>query len=112
MIIRNIQEKTDDFSDKCALLIDVLWKSIKGLESGDDKIIIIEAMNILSHVLEQLGFVLPILTPVSYVVHLVAFFLKVIFRLINLKKILEPKITSNDTLRHELASLAERLQKL
>lgn len=111
LIIRNIQEKTDDLSDKCALLIDVLWKSIKGLESGDDKIIIIEAMNILSHVLDMLGIVNPILTLVSYVVQLVAFFLKVIFHLINLKKIPEPKITPNDTLRHELAGLAERIQR-
>lgn len=47
----------------------------------------------------------------SYVVLLVALFLKVIFHLIDLKKTLEPKGTSSDAIRYELAGLAERLRK-
>lgn len=58
----------DDFLDKCVLFIDVLWKFIKGLESGDDKIIIIEVMNILSYVLDLLGIVNFIFILVLYVV--------------------------------------------
>lgn len=110
-IIENIIAIADDLSDKCALLVDVLWRSIKGLESGDDKYIIIEAINILGQSLGLLGFVFPICTPASYVVLLVALFLKVIFHLIDLKKTLEPKGTSSDAIRYELAGLAERLRK-
>lgn len=40
-----------------------------------------------------------------------ALFLKVIFHLIDLKKTLEPKGTSSDAIRYELAGLAERLRK-
>lgn len=64
-IIANIIALADDLSDKCALLVDVLWRSIKGLESGDDKYIIIEAINILGQSLGLLGFVFPICTPAS-----------------------------------------------
>lgn len=110
-IIANIIALADDLSDKCALLVDVLWRSIKGLESGDDKYIIIEAINILGQSLGLLGFVFPICTPASYVVLLVALFLKVIFHLIDLKKTLEPNGTSSDAIRYELAGLAERLRK-
>lgn len=46
-IIMNIIDIVDEFLDKGVLFIDVLWRFIKGLESGDDKYIIIEVMNIL-----------------------------------------------------------------
>lgn len=110
-IITNIIDIADELSDKGALLIDVLWRSTKGLESGDDKYIIIEAMNILGQSLGLFGFAFPICIPASYVVLLVALLLKVIFHIINLKKTLEPKGTPCDAIRHELAGLSDRLQK-
>lgn len=111
-IIKKITDKLDDISDECTSLIDALWKSIKGLKSGVDKNIIIEAMKILSCILALFALAFPTCGVASYAVLLVAYFLKVIFHLINLKNMLDPKVkSSHDTLRHDLAGLAEKLEK-
>lgn len=110
-IIKKITDKLDDLSDECTSLIDALWKSIKGLKSGVDKNIIIEAMKILSCVLALFGFAFPMCSVASYAVLLVAYFLKVIFHIINLKKTIDPKVKSHDSIRHDLAGLAEKLEK-
>lgn len=110
-IIKKITDKLDDLSDECTSLIDALWKSIKGLKSGVDKNIIIEAMKILSCVLALFGFAFPMCSVASYAVFLVAYFLKVIFHIINLKKTIDPKVKSHDSIRHDLAGLAEKLEK-
>lgn len=111
-IIKKITDRLDDLSDECTLLIDALWKSIKGLKSGVDKNIIQEAMKILSCILALFGFTFPMCGVASYAVLLVAYFLKVIFHIINLKNTLDPKVTSShDTLRHDLAGFAAKLKK-
>lgn len=111
-IINKIIDKLDDLSDECTSLIDALWRSIKGLKSGVDKNIIIEAMKILSDVLNLLGFAFPMCSVATYAVRLVAWFFKGIFQLINLKNTLDPKVkSSHDTLLHDLAGLAEKLEK-
>lgn len=110
-IIQKITDKLDDLSDECTSLIDALWRSIKGLNSGVDKNIIIEAMEILSCVLALFGFAFPMCSVASYVIVLVAYVLKVIFHIIDLKKTLNPKVKSHDSIRHDLAGLAEKLKK-
>lgn len=111
-IIQKIIDKLDDLSDEYTSLIDALWKSIKNLESGVDKTIIIELMIILSKVLKWFDFACPMLGVASCALRLVACVLKAIFQLINLKNTLDPKVkSSHDTLRHDLAGLAEKLEK-
>lgn len=110
LILTSIRDKIDDLSDNFALLIDVIWMSMKGIDSKDDKYVIIDIMKILSQVLELLGFAFPILSLGSYFVSLMAIFLKVIFERIDLKKMLKPEISTNDAIPHELAGLAERLR--
>lgn len=109
-IIKNIIDKLDDISDNCSMIIDLLWKSIKKLESGVEKEIILEAMEMLSYVFTLLGYAIPMFGTASYVVLLVAYFLKIIFNIIDLKVVLEPKITSHEIVRQELAGLAEKLK--
>lgn len=108
-IIKKITDKFDDLLDECTSLIDALWKSIKGLKSGVDKNIIIEAMKILNCVLALFGFAFPMCSVASYAVLLVAYFLKVIFHIINLKKTpIDLKVKSHDSIRHDLVGLAEK----
>lgn len=89
-IIQKIIDKLDDLSDEYTSLIDALWKSIKNLESGVDKTIIIELMIILSKVLKWFDFACPMLGVASCALRLVACVLKAIFQLINLKNTLDP----------------------
>lgn len=44
----SIRDKIDDFLDNFVLFIDVIWMFMKGIDSKDDKYVIIDIMKILS----------------------------------------------------------------
>lgn len=110
--VKNILKKiADDLSDKITPFIDKLWRSIKGLESVIDKYIIIEIMTILGCICSLLACGCPVFGLASAVLRLATFFLKITFSVIDIKLFLDPKIASHETMRHELAGLAERLER-
>lgn len=110
--VKNIVKKiADDLSDKITPFIDKLWRSIKGLQSGIDKYIIIEVMTILGCICSLLACGCPLFGLAAAVLRLATFFLKITFRVIDIKLLLDPKIVSHETIRHELAGLAERLER-
>lgn len=110
--VKNIVRKiADDLSDSITPFIDKLWRSIKGLQSGIDKYIIIEVMTILGCICYLLACGCPVFGLASAVLRLATFFLEITFRIIDIKLLLEPKIASHETIRHELAGLAEKLER-
>lgn len=106
----SIRDKFDDILDNFVLFIDVIWMFMKGIDSKDDKYVIIDIMKILSQVFGLLGFVFFIFSLGLYFVSLVVIFLKVIFECIDLKKMLEFEILINDVILYELVGLVERLR--
>lgn len=111
-IIQYIIDRLNDLPAKYITLLDTLWKSIEGLTAGTWKSIIVEAMKILGHILSLVGLAFPIVGLPSRVLLLVASFLKIIFCISDLKVMLKPESTVNESLRHDLSGLAERLKKL
>lgn len=110
--VKNIVKKiADDLSDNITPFIDNLWRSIKGLQSGIDKYIIIEVMTILGCICSLLACGCPVFGLAAAVLRLATFFLKITFSVIDIKLFLDPKIASHETIRHELAGLAERLER-
>lgn len=110
-IIQYIIDRLNDLPAKYITLLDTLWKSIEGLTAGTWKSIIVEAMKILGHILSLVGLAFPIVGLPSRVLLLVASFLKIIFCISDLKVMLKPESTVNESLRHDLSGLAERLKK-
>lgn len=110
-IIQYIIDRLNDLPAKYITLLDTLWKSIEGLTAGTWKSIIVEAMKILGHTLSLVGLAFPIVGLPSRVLLLVASFLKIIFCISDLKVMLKPESTVNESLRHDLSGLAERLKK-
>lgn len=110
-IIQYIIQRLNDLPKKYITLIDILWKSIKGLTGGTWKHIIVEAIKILGYILSLVGVAFPMVGLTSQVVLLVASFLKIIFNLFDLKAMLKPESKVPEFLRHELAGLAERLER-
>lgn len=110
-IIHYIIEKLNDLPDKYITLIDILWKSMKGLNARAWKSIIVEAIKILGYVLSFVGLTFPMVGVASRVLLLVASFLKIIFRISDLKVMLKPDSTEHESLIHDMAGLAERLER-
>lgn len=110
-IIQYIIEKLNDLPDKYITLIDILWKSMKGLTARAWKSIIVEAIKILGYVLSFVGLTFPMVGVASRVLLLVASFLKIIFRISDLKVMLKPDSTEHESLMHDMAGLAERLER-
>lgn len=110
-IIHYIIEKLNDLPDKYITLIDILWKSMKGLNARAWKSIIVEAIKILGYVLSFVGLTFPMVGVASRVLLLVASFLKIIFRISDLKVMLKPDSTEHESLMHDMAGLAERLER-
>lgn len=112
-IIQYIIERLNDLPEKYITLIDILWKSIKGLTGGSWKHIFVEAIKILGYILSLVGLAFPMVGLTSQVVLLVASFLKIIFFLSDLKAMLKPESNVHvpEFLGHELAGLAERLER-
>lgn len=110
-IIQYIIERLNDLPEKYITLIDILWKSIKGLTSGTWKDILVEAIKILGYILSLVGLAFPMVGLISRVVLLVASFLKIIFSLSDLKAMLKPESMVHESLSHEMAGLAERLKR-
>lgn len=75
--VKNILKKmVDDLSDKITPFIDKLWRSIKGLQSGINKYIIIEVMTILGCICSLLACGCPVFGLASGVLRLATFFSK------------------------------------
>lgn len=68
---------------------------------------IVEAIKILGYILSLVGLAFPMVGLTSRVLLLVASFLKIIFFLSDLKAMLKPESMVHESLRHEMAGLAE-----
>lgn len=106
-IVSRITE-VDNLPDRLHSLIDVLWRSIKGIDTGNQKQIVIETMKVIGSTLSLLGLDFPLTDLHPEVVYLTVFFHKIVFRKLNLREILMPSRKSHSMEIHELAGLAER----
>lgn len=95
-------------------VIDILWKSIKGLSSLNFKDNVSAVIDIVGVILGISGFFIPTLGLISGIVILLGQFLKIVFRIIKLEciHVREINIPQKDEIFHEIAGLAERLINL
>lgn len=108
-VVERIAEKIDLLQDNSRSFLDALWKSIKVVEIGSGKEILLEAVKILSRSSSLFKFTLKNKDVQKEFVLLVVFFLKIIFKKIDMKQILKPSNKPNNVIFHELAGLAERI---
>lgn len=109
-IIQYIIDRLNDLPAKYITLLDTLWNSIEGLSAGTWKSIMVEAMKILGHILSLVNFSNCSATLTSLTSS--GFFSKDHFCTSDLKVMLKPESTVNESLKHDLSGLAERLKKL
>lgn len=112
-IIQYIIERLDGLSAEFMTFLDLLWKSIKEFDDRTGKSVMVEAMKILGNLLSLVGFAFPMAGLLSRVVLLVASFLKIFFRVSDLKVMLKPESISMvpESLSHGIAGLAEKIEK-
>lgn len=106
-IVRRITE-VDNLPDRLNSLIDVLWRSIKEIDTGNHKQIVIETMKVIGSSLSLLGLDFPLTDLHQEVVFLTVLFHRIVFRKLNLREIIMPSRNSQSIEIHELAGLAER----
>lgn len=109
-IIQYIIDRLNDLPAKYITLLDTLWNSIEGLSARTWKSIMVEAMKILGHILSLVNFSNCSATLTSLTSS--GFFSKDHFCTSDLKVMLKPESTVNESLKHDLSGLAERLKKL
>lgn len=106
-----IRATLDDVPDKVISFIDLIWIVIKGLDGRSRKEVIVEGIQILSSILSLLGLHIPMMNTASNLVSLGGFLLKIVFRLTDFESVLNTKNKALDTIQHELAGLAARLER-
>uniref|UniRef100_A0A8W8J4B3 Uncharacterized protein n=1 Tax=Magallana gigas TaxID=29159 RepID=A0A8W8J4B3_MAGGI len=106
-----IRATLDDAPDKVISFIDLIWKVLKGLDGRKRKEVIVEGIQILSSTLSLLGLHIPMMSIASNVVSLGGFLLKIVFCLTDFESVLNTKNKALDTIQHELAGLAARLER-
>lgn len=106
-----IRATLDDAPDKVISFIDLIWKVLKGLDGRKRKEVIVEGIQILSSTLSLLGLPIPIMSIASNVFSLGGFLLKIVFSLTDFESVLKTKNKALDTIQHELAGLAARLER-
>lgn len=105
-IIANISELTDED----ILLIDALWNSRNGFQKKSGKYSIIEAIRVLGSV-SSANINFPRAGLTTKVFFLVVYIFKIMFRIVDLKNLLDPNYTSNNFPFHEFSGLAEKIAK-
>lgn len=109
-IIQNIIANISELTDKDIVLIDALWNSRDGFQKKSGKCSIIEAIRVLGCVSSaNIIYSRAGLTP--KVMFLVVYFFKVMFRIVDLKELLDPKCTLGNFTVHEFSGLAEKITK-
>lgn len=89
--------KLCELPKKALATINMLWGSLKSIESRNTSYIIVKAIQILGTGLSLVGMIFPVVGICSKVVQLVVYFLKIIFKISepNLKLMLDPKANTN-----------------
>lgn len=111
-LFKFVIEEAPKYSEWLRSVIDTLWRSIKGLESKDAKNLFTQCIHILSRMLSQgrsAVVLIGLLAVTRFVYIIVVYFLKIAFKLTDIKESLTPKLPKDDAFVHELAGLAERL---
>lgn len=106
-----IRATLDDAPDKVISFIDLIWKVLKGLDGRKRKEVIVEGIQILSSTLSLVGLPIPMMSIASNVFSLGGFLLKIVFSLTDFESVLKTKNKALDTIQHELAGLAARLER-
>lgn len=112
VITQFITENHNELTENEASIIDVLWGSIEGLQSGSAKYSQTEAIKIVGCVLSIPKLVFTMTEVMRKVVVLVIHFLKIIFRITDLKVIFDPKCSEKSINMHELSGLAEKMERM
>lgn len=110
-IIQHIIKKLDDLPDTIASVIDVLWRTVNGLERRAKKEVIIKAMELLGSTLSLIGVAFPMIGLIAKIVSLVVKILKIIFHFIDFDGVFKLKYYKKSDIKHKLAGLAEILKK-
>lgn len=109
-IIQDIIAVTSELTDDDVVIIDVLWNSMEGLQKRSGKSSIIEAIKVLGCVFSaNITNVETVLT--TKVMFLVVYIFKIIFRIVDLRELLDPKCTFEYFTVHEFSGLAEKIAK-
>lgn len=112
VIAQFITENHNELTDNEVSIIEVLWGSIEGLQSGSAKYSQTEAIKIVGCVLSIPKLVFTMTDVMRKVVVLVIHFLKIIFRITDLKVIFDPKCSEKSINLHELSGLAEKMERI
>lgn len=112
VITQFITENHNELTENEASIIDVLWGSIEGLQSGSAKYSQTEAIKIVGCVLSTPKLVFTMTEVMRKVVVLVIHFLKIIFRITDLKLIFDPKCSEKSINMHELSGLADKMERM
>lgn len=112
VITQFIAENHNELTENDASKIDVLWGSITGLQSGSAKYSQTEAIKIVGCVIQIPKIVFTMTDVMRKVVVLVFHFLKIIFRITDLKGIFDQKCSEKSINMHKLSGLAEKMKRM
>lgn len=107
-IIQNIIANISELTDENILLIDALWNSRDGFQNRSGKCSIIEAIRVLGCV-SSANIIYSRAGLTTKVMFLVVYFFKIMFRIVDLKELLDPKCTLRYLTVHEFSGLAEKI---
>lgn len=109
-IIQDIKAATSELTDDDVVIVDVLCNSMEGLQKRSGKSSIIEAIKVMGCV-SSANIINVKAGLTTKVMILVVYVLKVIFRIVDLKELLDPKCTFIHITVHEFSGLAEKIAK-